>query len=81
VYVLRRAHGTCEACGAPAPFLTTAGRPYLEAHHTRRLSDGGPDDPRWGIAVCPNCHRRAHYADDGEDFNEALKSKLATLEL
>src|ERR1700746_1774493 len=24
----------------------------------RRLSDGGPDHPRWVVAVCPNCHRR-----------------------
>ena len=58
VYVLRRADGTCEGCEQPAPFLTTAGRPYLEPHHTRRLSDGGPDDYHHVIALCPTCHRR-----------------------
>jgi 5-methylcytosine-specific restriction protein A len=80
IYVLRRADGTCEACGQPAPFTTSAGRPYLEAHHTRRISDGGPDDPRWVIAVCPNCHCRVHHGDDGDAFNEKLKATLGTLE-
>jgi 5-methylcytosine-specific restriction protein A len=79
VYVLRRAHGKCEACERSAPFITAAGRPYLESHHTRRLSDGGPDDPRWVIAVCPNCHRRAHYGEDAQAFNQALQDKLAKL--
>jgi 5-methylcytosine-specific restriction protein A len=71
-YANLRADGTCEACGASAPFSTAAGRPYLETHHIRRLSDGGPDDPEWIAAVCPNCHRRAHYAADAEAFNEQL---------
>jgi 5-methylcytosine-specific restriction protein A len=79
-YVLRRADGTCEGCGEPAPFITAAGRPYLEPHHTRHLSDGGPDDPRWVIATCPTCHRRAHYANDAHDFNAELKVKLKSLE-
>ena len=69
-YVLARASGICEACGQPAPFKTAAGRLYLETHHIRRLSDGGPDDPRWVIALCPNCHRQAHYAKDKADFKE-----------
>ena len=56
-YVCARAKGVCEACGKAAPFLRTDGTPYLEPHHTRRVSDGGPDDPRWVAAVCPNCHR------------------------
>jgi 5-methylcytosine-specific restriction enzyme A len=47
-YVLARAAGTCESCGQPAPFRRQDGTPYLEPHHTRRLSDGGPDHPRWG---------------------------------
>jgi 5-methylcytosine-specific restriction enzyme A len=80
IYVLRRSNGACEACGDPAPFTTPNGRPFLEAHHTRRLSDGGPDDPRWVIAVCPNCHRRAHHATDATTFNESLQSKLGSLE-
>jgi 5-methylcytosine-specific restriction protein A len=65
-YVLARAKGHCEACGTPAPFKTTRGRPYLEPHHIRRLSDGGPDDPRFMGAVCPNCHREIHYGVEGD---------------
>jgi hypothetical protein len=41
VYVRRRADGRCEGCGSPAPFMTARGHPYLEPHHTRRLSDAG----------------------------------------
>ena len=52
-YVLRRAQGRCESCDSPAPFLRAGGHPYLEPHHTRRLSDGGPDHPRWVGAICP----------------------------
>jgi len=79
-YVLKRANGTCEGCGQPAPFLTAANRPYLEPHHTLRLADGGPDAPEHVIALCPNCHRRAHYAADSRTFNQGLIAKLAVLE-
>lgn len=38
---------------------------YVEPHHTRRLTDGGPDDFHHVIALCPTCHRRVHYGTDG----------------
>jgi 5-methylcytosine-specific restriction protein A len=76
IYVLRRANGHCEGCGEPAPFVTGDGRPYLEPHHTRRLSDGGPDTPAHVIALCPTCHRRAHYAADGTAFNMSLIERM-----
>jgi len=79
-YVVARAKGICEGCGAPAPFATAAGRPYLEPHHTRRLSDGGPDHPGAVIALCPTCHRRAHYAADGPTYNATLILELAKRE-
>lgn len=79
-YVLSRARGMCEACGAKAPFLTDKGEPYLEVHHIRRLSDGGPDDPNWTIALCPNCHRRAHYSMDRVQFNKGLREKVLEIE-
>jgi 5-methylcytosine-specific restriction protein A len=79
-YVLKRADGKCEGCGDPAPFTTATGRPYLEAHHIRRLSDGGPDDPRHVAGICPNCHRRAHYAADRVAFNGSLADKVKALE-
>lgn len=71
-YVLARAAGICESCNEPAPFITTQGNPYLEPHHTRRLSDGGPDDPRFVGAVCPSCHREIHHGLHGQAKNEAL---------
>ena len=80
VYVLKRANGTCEGCAQPAPFQTKAKLPYLEPHHTLRLADGGPDAPGHIIALCPNCHRRAHYADNSSEFNQELIAKLAVLE-
>jgi 5-methylcytosine-specific restriction protein A len=80
VYVLRRSNGVCEGCGNPAPFKTKEMRPYLEPHHTRRLSDDGPDHPEWVVAVCPTCHRRAHHAHDSEEYNEFLKKRASILE-
>jgi 5-methylcytosine-specific restriction protein A len=69
IYALRRADGACEGCGEGAPFVTASGRPFLETHHIRRPADGGPDHPRWVIALCPNCHRRAHHSHDAGTFN------------
>ena len=81
VYVLRRAKGICECCDIEAPFITKQGRPYLEPHHIRRISDGGPDDPRWVAAVCPNCHKEVHYGKEGSLLNKALADKLGTIEI
>jgi len=81
IYVRRRADGQCEGCGQPAPFLTARGHAYLEPHHTRRLSDGGPDDYHHVIALCPTCHRRVHHAVDGETYNDELRIRLEAIEL
>jgi hypothetical protein len=32
------------------------------------------------IGPCPSCHRRAHYADDGEAFNKGLIAWLRSHE-
>jgi len=79
-YVLRRAGGVCEGCDVAASFMRSDGEPYLEPHHTRRISDGGPDHPAHVIAVCPTCHRRAHHAADAEEFNADLILKLKQIE-
>jgi 5-methylcytosine-specific restriction enzyme A len=79
-YVLKRAAGVCESCGAQAPFHLSNGEPYLEPHHTRRLADGGPDDPRWVGAICPNCHREIHHGEHGRRRNEELMQKVAVIE-
>jgi hypothetical protein len=61
-HVLERANGRCESCKEPAPFKRASdGTPYLEVHHTVRLADGGEDSITNAKALCPNCHRKAHY--------------------
>lgn len=79
LYVVGRSLGVCEGCRKPAPFRTASG-PYLECHHLHRLADGGPDHPQNVVAVCPNCHRRSHYAEDAKAFNEQLIQVAATAE-
>jgi len=80
LYVLKRAHGCCEACGNVAPFLRKDGTPYLEPHHTKRVADGGPDDPAWVGAVCPTCHREIHHGQNGPALNEKLQQRLIEIE-
>ena len=79
-YVLGRANGQCELTGEPAPFRTKSGAPYLEVHHTRRLSDDGPDDPRWVAAITPTAHREIHYGENGDELNQLLQEKLKLIE-
>lgn len=74
-YVLARAKGICEGCEKTAPFRTSKG-PYLECHHLFRLADGGPDHPKNVIALCPNCHRAAHYSINNKSFNDELIRRL-----
>lgn len=60
--VLRRADGHCEACRQPAPFLRASdGSPFLEVHHKEPLAEGGKDTVENALALCPNCHRKAHF--------------------
>ena len=60
--VLACAKGICQACKKPAPFFKKSnGEPYLEVHHIQQLADGGEDTVENAIAVCPNCHRKAHH--------------------
>ena len=79
-YVRARAAGICEGCGKPAAFQDRSGRPYLEPHHTQQISDGGQDDPRSVIAICPTCHARVHYGEDGDKYNAQLIARLAVIE-
>lgn len=67
--VLIRAAGVCEDCKRPAPFeRATDGTPYLEVHHHDRLADDGDDTVQNAIALCPNCHRKAHYGKPNNSF-------------
>lgn len=62
VEVLARANGYCEDCGHFAPFYRSSdGTPYLEVHHVVPLAKGGDDTIDNAKALCPNCHRKAHF--------------------
>lgn len=79
-YVLQVANGSCEYCCEPAPFLTALDEPYLEVHHVTPLSIGGPDTVDNAVALCPNCHRRAHHARDSESFRSELLRTVERLQ-
>lgn len=80
--VLMRAGGLCELCNQPG-FLTAAGSIYLETHHVVPLANDGLDHPSNVVAICPQDHRRAHYAVERDEIairlTEILDSKGATL--
>lgn len=60
---LIRADGICEFCGNPAPFKKAKDNtPYLEVHHIIPLSEKGYDSLDNVLALCPNCHRKKHFA-------------------
>jgi 5-methylcytosine-specific restriction endonuclease McrA len=78
-YALKRADGTCEFCEAKAPFLNEKGNPYLECHHITELANEGADHPYHVIAICPNCHRRAHHAGDRAKVRSQMKRRVAII--
>ncbi|WP_296208814.1 HNH endonuclease signature motif containing protein [Psychrobacter sp. UBA3480] len=80
LYAKKRANGICEGCNEIAPFETKSG-PYLEVHHLTRLADGGADLPQNVIALCPTCHRKAHYSLNYLEFNNQLINKVAAIEV
>ncbi len=74
----RRAHGSCQLCGKPAPFKDKNGVGYLEAHHVDWLSRGGKDGTDNTVALCPNCHTKMHVVDDPADV-QFLKDVIAKM--
>lgn len=74
--VLGRAKGICELCGERG-FGTASGSIYLETHHVISLADDGPDHEANVVAICPQDHRRAHFAAEREAISCRLKALLA----
>lgn len=70
--VLERAGGRCERIGCGL------GRDYpgfLDVHHILGV---GTSDRVWScVALCPNCHREAHFSPDRDEINEGLRSFAA----
>ena len=63
-WILKNAAGHCELCGKPAPFVMQDETPYLEIHHVKLLSEKGRDTINNTVALCPNCHKKCHFAKD-----------------
>lgn len=78
-WVLTQAHGKCECCEQPAPFVDSRGAAYLEIHHLRTLAEKGSDRPANAVAVCPNCHRELHFGDRAGVLKAGLYERLPRL--
>lgn len=66
--VRERAGGRCERanCGVSRPYPG-----FLDVHHILGI---GISDRVWScVALCPNCHREAHFAPDRDQINAALR--------
>ena len=75
-WVIRNAKGCCEYCKDTA-FVKDDGKGYLEVHHLRQLANHGSDKICNTVAVCANCHRKLHYAENRE---EILSKKVSQYE-
>ncbi|WP_209435180.1 HNH endonuclease [Maribacter forsetii] len=78
-WVLKNAAGKCEYCNNAAPFETSGGLPYLEVHHVISLAESGPDIVENTVALCPNCHREAHYGTNKKKLKAALYNSIKRL--
>jgi 5-methylcytosine-specific restriction protein A len=63
--VRARAQGKCERCGTQRDY---AG--FLDVHHI--LGADKSDRPWTCVALCPNCHREAHFAPHADRMNAEL---------
>lgn len=78
-WIQHNAAGVCEGCGSQAPFVVEDGTPFLEVHHVRSLADGGSDKITNAVALCPNCHRRAHLSRDRSEFKDLMYKRVGRL--
>lgn len=79
-WALTRAKGKCQGCDNEAlPLYMDDGEVFLEVHHVKFLRDGGPDTPDNTVALCPRCHKHAHFGHDRDVFRESLYTRLSFL--
>ena len=70
--VIKRAKGACErtGCGVKRDYPG-----FLDVHHILGV---GKSDRVWNcVALCPNCHREAHFAPNQNEINTALSALAA----
>ena len=73
--VLSLANGTCERCGELG-FAMAKNKVYLETHHVKSLANEGTDAVANVVAICPNCHRMAHFSLDRDQIYVELLSVI-----
>lgn len=73
--ILEIAKGRCECC-AEEGFLTENGERYLETHHVVGVAERGPDTANNIVAVCPTCHRKAHFAADRIEVERRMSEAI-----
>jgi len=79
-YVKVRSNYSCEMPGCDyTGFSKTDGSQYIEVHHVIPLSEGGEDNVNNTVALCPNCHRKLHYAGNKEELRQILLDYLRNL--
>jgi 5-methylcytosine-specific restriction protein A len=78
-WVLSNNGQRCECCERDAPFQRDDGSPFLEVHHVRPLSEGGPDTTDNAVACCPNCHREMHAGRERETLRIRVIGKTGRL--
>lgn len=77
-YARVRAGNRCEvdACSIPL-FQTPQGLPFVEVHHIKPLSEGGPDAITNVACVCPSHHREAHHGTNALAIGSQLQALRA----
>ncbi|MGE8150945.1 HNH endonuclease [Pseudomonas vancouverensis] len=78
-WILDNAKGICEGCNRPGPFELADGSRFLEVHHVKHLANRGSDRRSNAVALCPNCHKRCHHANDKDEFKEHLYENVKRL--
>ncbi len=69
-----KAKGYCQLCKKYAPFSDKNGKPYIEGHHIKWLSEGGEDNINNVVALCPNCHKKMHILNLPSDVKILKKA-------
>ena len=73
----KRAGNKCECCGCET-FEKKNGEMYFEIHHIVHYSNGGENSAQNCVLLCPNCHRKIHFAkaEIVKNMEENLKNKI-----
>ena len=73
-WAIRRSGYRCEVPGCDySGFPKADGNRYIETHHIVPLAEDGRDEIANVVALCPNCHREAHYSVTKKELAEKLR--------